>query len=128
MSVITATPTRSRGPRHTINSRTLTAQTNLIVHHVLAELGIDDAGYTSTDTPGSPDPAYRAAISAATAYRLGIHLRHGHEITKCADCGDIADADTMREGADGGWRCTDALPNGDSCNGLYETEYGITFD
>lgn len=91
------------------------------VHNVLRDLGIDTDGHTLDD--GVPTLTYRAAISAQLAAEVGIHLAHGHEIALCTDCLTIADAEDMREGTDGGWRCDVLDPFETSCHAVYARQY-----
>lgn len=93
------------------------------VDATLRDLGIDTNGYAHDDA-GIPAPAYRAAISAATAQQISMALPAGHEIALCADCLTINDAQVMRECADGGWRCDDDTdPFGNACAQRHARDY-----
>lgn len=116
-------PTSAYRPR-SLDYLALTTTHRAQAAATLTNLGIDTDGHT-TDDGGWPDPAYRTAISAATAAHLGMHLPTGHELALCHTCLTLGSAQDMREGPDGAWRCTQPDPHGNACHTLYATEHEL---
>jgi hypothetical protein len=106
--------------RTVVDYYSLSESQRMLVDCTLLALGYDDAGYVD---PGSAEPfpaRLRTSLSAFLARQLEIRLPPGDEVAMCCECGAIGSAVDMREGFDGGMRCTDDPDSG--CHVRYVIE------